>query len=64
VQEESLKFTIVFLHEEEVYGEVVSEGTYASTIKYNKDGFQYVSIFLNEDFDIIQEFNIPEIEEN
>jgi hypothetical protein len=51
------------LPDEKVYGEVISLGTYASKVHYIKDGFEYESIILNEDFEILEQVNIEEIEE-
>ena len=60
---ENFKYTIVYLPDEKVYGEVVSYGTYASKIRYSKMGIEYQVVVLNEDFDLVYEVNIPEIEE-
>jgi len=53
----------VYLADEEVYGEVLSFGTYASTVHYVKDGHEYELLMLNEDFEIVEQINIEEIEE-
>jgi len=63
MQGESLNYTVIFLPDERVYGEIVSRGTYASKVRYMQDGFQYEIVMLNEDFEIVEEINIPEIEE-
>lgn len=59
----NFNYTIVYLPDEKVYGEVVSFGTYASKVHYVKNGFEYELVMLNEDFDIIEQINIEEIEE-
>jgi hypothetical protein len=63
VQEEvSFNYTIVYLPYEKVYGELISLGIYASLINYIKDGIQYQTMVLNDEFDIIEEVHI-DIEE-
>jgi hypothetical protein len=59
----NLNYTIVYIQDEEVYGEVLSFGTYASTVHYLKDGFEYKLLMLNEDFEVVEQINIEEIEE-
>ena len=59
----NLNYTIVFIPDEEVYGEVISLGSYASKVHYVLDGIEYEIIMLNEDFEIIEQVNIEEIEE-
>ena len=59
----NFNYTIVYLPDEKVYGEVVSFGTYASKVHYVKDGFEYELVMLNEDFDVVEQINIEEIEE-
>jgi len=59
----NLNYTIVFIEDEEVYGEVISFGTYASRVHFTKNGFDYEVHMLNEDFEIIEQINIEEIEE-
>lgn len=63
MQRRNLNYTIVYLPEEEVYGEVLSFGSYASTVHYISEGFEYEVVLLNEDFDIVEQINIEEIEE-
>ena len=63
VKRQNFNYTIVYLPDEKVYGEVISLGTYASKVHYIKDGFEYESIILNEDFEILEQINIEEIEE-
>ena len=61
---ESLKYTIVYLFDERVYGELVVWGAYTSRVRYKLGGFLYESIVFNEDYEIVEEIVIPEIEEN
>lgn len=63
VKKQNSNYIIVYLPDEKVYGEVISLGTYASKIHYVKDGFEYESIILNEDFEILEQINIEEVEE-
>jgi len=63
VKRQNFNYTIVYLLDEKVYGEVVSLGTYASMVHYVKDGFEYKVTMLNEDFEIVEQVNIEEIEE-
>jgi hypothetical protein len=58
-----LNYAIVFIPDEGVYGEMVSYGLYASRVRYEIGGVQYDIIMLNEDFEIIEEANVEEIEE-
>jgi hypothetical protein len=63
VKRRNFNYTIVYLPDEKVYGEVVSFGTYASKVHYIKDGFEYELVMLNEDFDVVEQINIEEMEE-
>jgi hypothetical protein len=63
VKKRQISYAIVYIPHENVYGEVVKYGSYASLIYYMKDGFAFESFLLNEDFEIIEEINIEEIEE-
>jgi len=63
VKRQNFNYIIVYLPDEKVYGEIISLGTYASKVHYVKDGFEYESIILNEDFEILEQINIEEIEE-
>jgi len=64
VKKQNYNYTIVYIPDEKVYGEVLSLGTYASKVHFNKDGFEYVVVLLNEDFEIVEQINIEEIEED
>lgn len=63
VKRQNYRYTVVYLYDEKVYGEIVSEGIYASLVHYIKDGFEYKVTLLNEDFEIVEQVNIEEIEE-
>jgi hypothetical protein len=54
----------VYLFDERVYGELLFFGAYTSKVRYKLGGFLYESIVFNEDFEIVEEIVIPEIEEN
>jgi len=58
-----INYTIVYVLDEKVYGEVLSLGTYASRVHFIKDGFEHDVYLLNEDFVIVEQVNIEEIEE-
>lgn len=62
--EKNYSYTIVYIPDEKVYGEAVSFGTYASKVHFIKDGFEYSVVLLNEDFEVIEQVNIEEIEES
>jgi hypothetical protein len=63
VKKQNFNYIIVYIPDEKVYGEIVSFGSYASKVRYTKDGFEYNLVLLNEDFEIIEQVNIEEIEE-
>jgi hypothetical protein len=54
------KHFIVYLPDEKVYGEVISYGSYASTVRYTDGGIEYEVVVLNEDLDFM--FSIEEEE--
>ena len=54
---------IVYLEDEESYGYLVSEGVYASRVKFTKLGVEYDVMILNEEFEVIEDIRI-EIEED
>ena len=58
-----INYTIVYITDEKVYGEVLSLGTYVSRVHFIKDGFEHDVYLLNEDFVIVEQVNIAEIEE-
>ena len=55
---------IVYIQDENIYGYLLSEGVYASTIKYNKLGVEYEVMILNDEFEIIEDIRIEIEEEN
>ena len=57
------RVTIVFIHDEGVYGTVESMGAYASVVKYTKDGKDYQDLIENDDFAIIEEIIFEHTEE-
>ena len=63
MKRQDYNYILIYIHDEEVYGEVLSLGTYASKVHFIKDGFEYETILLNDDFEIIEQVNIKEIEE-
>ena len=57
------RICIVFLHEDQVYGDVDSLGTYASLVRYTKDGIDYEELVENSEFTIMDEFVLSHVEE-
>lgn len=55
---------IVYLEDENAYGYLVSEGVYASRIKYNKGGIEHDIVILNDEFEIVEDIRIEIEEEN
>jgi hypothetical protein len=53
---------IVYLEDEDSYGYLVSEGVYASRIRFTKLGIEHDVMVLNEEFEVIEDIRI-EIEE-
>lgn len=62
MSDDRLKYAIAYLHDEKVYAEVIAYGSFASKVRYLKNGIECEIVMLNEDFEIIEEANI-EIEE-
>jgi hypothetical protein len=62
-EENNLRYAVIYIPDEDTYGELLSFGYIASTVSYVKDGMSHEVIMLNEDFEIIEEINIEEIEE-
>ena len=54
----------MYLEYENAYGYLISEGVYASRIKYNKLGIEYEVMVLNDEFEIIEDIRIEIEEEN
>ena len=63
VQERHIRYAIVYIPDENIYGELLSFGYIASVVSYFKDGVTHEVIMLNEDFEIVEEVNI-EMEED
>lgn len=55
---------VVFIHEEGVYGTVDKLGAFASTVKYQKDGFDVEEILENDEFAIVDEIVFHHVEED
>lgn len=53
---------IVYIHDEEVYGEIIHQGAFASIVRFSKDGIEYEIFMENEDFDVVEDITI-DIEE-
>jgi hypothetical protein len=64
MQGNNYNYAIVYLIDEKTYGERIMTGAYASLIRYRVGGFEYTSYLANEDFEVVEEVNIEEIEEN
>lgn len=58
------RLSVVFIHEEGVYGTVEKLGAFASLVKYQKDGMEYEVILENEEFAIVDEIVFHHVEEN
>jgi len=56
--------SVVFLHEERLYGTIESLGTYASKVKYKKDGEEIEELVENDDFTVMDEIVFEHIEED
>ncbi len=54
---------IVYVHEESVYGTVEKMGAFASEVKYQKDGIEYVVLLENDEFAILEEIVFQHFEE-
>jgi len=57
---EGLNDNSVYIHTEDVYGEVVHSGAYFSTVRYSKNGSDFEVLMENEDFWFISEREHPE----
>lgn len=55
---------VVFIHEERSYGTVEALGTYASKVKYEKDGKEIEEIMENDEFTVMDEIVFEHIEED
>lgn len=54
----SLHHFFVYIPEEECYGVTESLGAWASLVKYNKDGFEYKIVVLNEELIFLEDITI------
>ena len=57
-------FSIVYIIDESCFGTVVSHGAFASKINYMKDGIEYEIDLPNEDFYVVDEIGIQQMEED
>ena len=57
------RVTIVYIHDENVYGTVEKMGAYASEVKYQKDGVEYIILIENDEFAIVEEIVFQHFEE-
>lgn len=56
--------SVVFLHQERLYGTIESLGTYASKVKYEKDGKEIEELLENDEFTVMDEIVFEHIEED
>ena len=47
----------IYIHSEEVYGELVSYGAHVSKVRYIKDKTMFETYVENDDFDIVEEIS-------
>jgi hypothetical protein len=57
------RVTIVYIHDENVYGTVEKMGAFASEVKYQKDDVDYVVLIENDEFAIVEEIVFQHFEE-
>jgi hypothetical protein len=57
------RVTIVYIHDEGVYGTVEKMGAFASKVKYQKDGIECVVLLENDEFAILEEIVFQHFEE-
>jgi hypothetical protein len=57
------RVTIVYIHDENVYGTVEKMGAFASEVKYQKDDVEYVVLIENDEFAIVEEIVFQHFEE-
>lgn len=57
------RVTIVYIHDENVYGTVEKMGAFASEVKYQKDGVEYIILIENDEFAIVEEIVFQHFEE-
>jgi len=57
------RVTIVYIHDENVYGTVEKMGAFASEVKYQKDDVEYIILIENDEFAIVEEIVFQHFEE-
>jgi hypothetical protein len=57
------RVTIVYIHDENVYGKVEKMGAFASQVKYQKDDIDYMVLIENDEFAIVEEIVFQHFEE-
>ena len=57
------RVTIVYIHDENVYGTVEKMGAFASEVKYQKDDVEYIVFIENDEFAIVEEIVFQHFEE-
>jgi hypothetical protein len=57
------RIQIVWIYEESVYGNIISEGVYASLIRYQKDGIDHQVYLENDEFIVMDEIGFEHVEE-
>jgi hypothetical protein len=57
------RVTIVYIHDENVYGTVEKMGAFASQVKYQKDDIDYMVLIENDEFAIVEEIVFQHFEE-
>lgn len=57
------RVTIVYIHDENVYGTVEKMGAFASEVKYQKGDVEYVVLIENDEFAIVEEIVFQHFEE-
>lgn len=55
-------YRIVYIYDEDVYGHLVSEGSYVSRVIFEVGGIRYDTLIDNNDFELVEDIQI-EIEE-
>jgi len=57
------RVTIVYIHDENVYGTVEKMGAFASEVKYQKDDVDQVVLIEHDEFAIVEEIVFQHFEE-
>jgi len=58
------RYRIVWIHEEQVYGTILSEGAHVSLVRYSKDAIDYSVYLENDEFTLMDEIGFMHIEED